>query len=529
VEGTVVSATTGEPLKKAHVFLHPLGQQNGIPYGTTTDSAGHFLLDGIDPGRYSFLASRNGFIAQEYSPKGDPRQTTSLTLAPGQKLKEIVFKLIPQAVMSGRVLDEDGEPVAEAQVRVSAFVYQRGKRQLSGQNEASTNDLGEFRLYGLSPGKYVISATRQSWEQGVPERTVGAAQAVQSAQEGYATTYYPHSTNPENAAPIEITAGAQVSGINISLARVRTVSVKGRVNGIGASRSNRNGGVMLISRDTQFGMPIANSRITDSQGSFLLQSVPPGSYVLRADYMDDGKRYGARLPLEVGDSNLEGIELILQPPAEVHGHVIIEEHGDLQGEVLRVQLQLRNPGLMMWGGFAQVKDDLSFTILNAGLDSYDVNVYGMPEGFYLKSIRTGQQDITEKGFDLTSGTAADDLTIVLNPNGGVMEGSVKNAKDESAMGATVTLIPDPSHRSLTRLYKTANTDQNGHFIIKGISPGEYKIYAWEDLEQGAYEDPDFVKPHESAGETVNIKERSHETVQLKAIPAESTGNQKPDR
>ena len=80
--------------------------------------------------------------------------------------------------------------------------------------------------------------------------------------------------------------------------------------------------------------------------------------------------------------------------------------------------------------------------------------------------------------------------------------------------------------SLAWLYKTASTDQNGRFTVKGVRPGEYKIYAWEEVEQGAYMDPDFVKPHESAGEAVSIKDSAQATVQLKAVPAESSGNDK---
>jgi hypothetical protein len=118
------------------------------------------------------------------------------------------------------------------------------------------------------------------------------------------------------------------------------------------------------------------------------------------------------------------------------------------------------------------------------------------------------------------------MTIVINPNGGQIEGSVQNAKGDAAIGATVTLIPDASHLSLAWLYKTASTDQNGRFTVKGVRPGEYKIYAWEEVEQGAYMDPDFVKPHESAGEKVSVKDSGQATVQLKAIPAENSNNEK---
>jgi hypothetical protein len=127
--------------------------------------------------------------------------------------------------------------------------------------------------------------------------------------------------------------------------------------------------------------------------------------------------------------------------------------------------------------------------------------------------------MTETGVDLTEG-APEDLTVTVSPYGGAIDGSVQNAKDESAPDVLVTLIPDVSHRSILWMFKTAQTDQNGHFTIRGVRPGEYKIYAWEMVESGVYQDPDFLKPYESAGDAVSIKERSHETVQLKLIQAQ---------
>jgi hypothetical protein len=227
LEGTVVNAVTGEPLKKVQLVLRPLGVPNGVPYGAMTDNAGHFLIDDVDPGRYNFAASRNGFINQSYSPQGNTNRSALLTLGTGQKLKEIVFKLTPQGVISGRILDEDGEPLANVAVQCMTYGYQLGKRQLVNQNGTGTNDLGEFRLHGLRPGKYVVSATYQSREMfsAGPERTAGTA-----AEIGYATTYYPNSTSPGNASTLEITPGAQISGINMTLVQVRTVRIQGHVN-----------------------------------------------------------------------------------------------------------------------------------------------------------------------------------------------------------------------------------------------------------------------------------------------------------
>jgi protocatechuate 3,4-dioxygenase beta subunit len=529
LEGTVVNAVTGEPLKKVHLTMRPLGAPNGVPYGTMTDNAGHFLMDDVDPGRYNFAASRNGFVTQTYSAQGSTNRNTLLTLTNGNKLKEIVFKLTPQGVISGRILDEDGEPLANVAVQCLRYGYQRGRRQLMGQNGGSTDDLGEFRLFGMPPGKYVISATYRSGDMFgpmAPERTVGTAQSVQAAEEGYATTYYPNTTNAESASALEITPGAHLSGINMTLARIRTVRVKGRVNGA-AGEGRRNIMVMLLPRDNSgFGMPRAGARSIDGQGNFQLRGVAPGSYILRANFTEDNKQYSARLPLEVGNSNIEGIELELQPPADIEGRIVVEENGDLKGANLQVFLQTKAMGSMMGGGGAGLmKDDRTFKLTNVSRDPYDINVFGLPEGFYLKSVRFGDQDVTETGVDFTQGVSAGQLTIVLNPNGGQVDGAVQNAKGDAAVGATVTLIPDAEHRSISWMYKTANTDQNGHFTIKGVRPGEYKIYAWEDLEPGAPEDPDFVKPHESAAEAVSVKESSHETVQLKVVPAENSAGQ----
>ena len=529
IEGTVVNAVTGEPLKKAHLTLRPIGQANGVPYGTSTDSAGHFLVDDVDPGRYNFMATRNGFVSQQYSLDGSARRGTTLTLSNGQKLKDVVFKMTPQGVITGRILDEDGDPMSNVSVQCMVFGYQRGKRQLMPRNGSSTNDLGEFRLHDLPPGKYILSATYQSPEMymGVQERTVGASQAVRAAEERYAPTYYPSATNPESASQIEITPGSQIGGINITLVRVRAVRIKGHVTNLAEGNSRRRVNVMLMPRDSPgFFMPRAIARPLDAQGNFQMQGVVPGSYLLRADYNEENRRYTARLPLEVGTSNIEGVELNLQPAAEISGHVVIEENGDLKGANLNIQLQPKVSGPMMGGGSAMVKDDLTFKLQNITPDPFDINVFSLPEGFYVKSIRLGQQVVTDTGADFSQGVTTEEMTIVLNPNGGQIDGTVQNAKGDPSAGTTITLIPDAEHQTVNSLYKVANTDQTGHFTIKGLRPGEYKIYAWEDIEPGAYQDPDFMKPHESAGEAVSVKEGSHNSVQLKAVPAEKSGSHK---
>ena len=506
VEGTVVNSATGEPIKKARVTPRPMGQ-DAVPYGTTTDAKGHFLIDEVDAGRYRLSAFRNGYT-------GPRKSDAALTLEKGQKIKELVLKLAPEGVISGRVVDGDGDPMPYVEVACMSAGYENGRRGLIVHNAANTNDLGEFRLPGLTAGKYLLRATfqQQNASGNVQRRPVRT-----TAEETYVTTYYPHAMNPSSATAIEVSPGAQISGINLTGMRAQTLHVKGRVGAATVVHAMPIWLSLEPRDDLQSGMPGLSAAV-DGHGDFQVNGVVPGWYVLRASCMArDGKVYSGRMPVEVRDSNIEGIELELRPPRKLRGRVIIEDKGDLQGASLYVQIQGKDQSLVMGSGPAQVKEDLTFESNYIGVGPYDFDVHGYPENFYFKSIRIGDQDVTETGVDFAE-DAAGELTFVLSPNGGVVEGSVQNAKDKAAAGAKITLIPDAKHRSSRLRYKTVDADQKGRFVIKGVAPGEYKIYAWEDIEEGAYQDPDFMKAHESEGKTVSIKERGHETVELKAIP-----------
>jgi hypothetical protein len=528
VEGKVVNAATGEPVKRARLTLAPIGQSNAIPYATTSDSAGHFLVDQVDAGSFQLTAFRSGYTIQSYSPNGDLKHNATLTLEKGQALKDIVFKLTPQGVISGRVLDEDGDPIDNVTVKCLKIGYEQGKRQLVSESGTGTNDLGEFRLVGLAPGKYVIGATynRSMSTLGrlVQERPVRISAKDQAGEEGYVNTYYPNTTNKKTASLIEVSAGARIDGINIALIRARTVRIKGHVSSGIPAKSRI---VLVLYPSDESGVPAEVA--VDPQGGFQIQAIVPGSYMLIAIFVADDKQYTASMPLDVRDSNIEGIELTLQPPVELRGRLIIEDKDDLKGSTPMLCLQPKADERAIGGGCAEVKDDLTFKIENTSLGSYDIHIRGLREGLYLKGMRLGDQDVTEKGVDIPQGFAGEELTVVLSPNGGVVEGSVTNAKDEPAVGVKVTVIPDASHRGTESLYKITDTDQNGHFVIKSIAPGEYKIYAWEELEDGAEQDPDFMKAHDSDGEKVSIQERAHETMQLKAVPAESAASGKPAR
>jgi len=164
VEGRVVSAASGEPLKKAFVTLVRTASSAGHPRppSTTTDENGHFLLNDVVPGNYSLAADRNGYVRLEYASGGVNLSYfgtgTILSLVPGQHVKDVLFRLVPAAVITGRVVDEDNEPLLGATVQALRYGYVRGQRQLVPAGEEQTNDLGEYRIHSMAPGRYYVSA-----------------------------------------------------------------------------------------------------------------------------------------------------------------------------------------------------------------------------------------------------------------------------------------------------------------------------------------------------------------------------------
>ena len=165
IEGSVQNALTGEPLRKANLTLRLAegrpGGGTGMSYTTSTDAAGRFTIANIEPGKYRLSAERTGFVDQQYGAKTPSQGGAIITLDKSQKLRDAAIRMTPHGVVAGRVLDEDGDPLANTNIQVLRSAYVRGRKQLIQVENGSTNDLGEYRIYGLPPGRYVISAVNR--------------------------------------------------------------------------------------------------------------------------------------------------------------------------------------------------------------------------------------------------------------------------------------------------------------------------------------------------------------------------------
>ncbi len=169
VGGRVVTAAEGSPLKSARVALVPEDSRSDtLIYGATSDSDGHFLLKEVVPGRYRFFATRAGFVDQQYQSQGTDAGAV-LALKPGQKISDVLFRMTAAAVITGRVNNEDGEPMIRVQVVAlrrpteeeteEDIPFASRKQTLIPVASSQTDDRGQYRIFGVKPGEYYIRAT----------------------------------------------------------------------------------------------------------------------------------------------------------------------------------------------------------------------------------------------------------------------------------------------------------------------------------------------------------------------------------
>jgi Carboxypeptidase regulatory-like domain len=513
IEGVVLKTATGDPLKKAVLTLTKAEGRNQ-PKNATSDASGHFQLKNVEPGRYHLYATRNGYARQEYGQRATHGSGTILTLTAGQHLKDISFRLTPAAVIAGHVYDEDGEPVAEVEVQALHFQYEKGQRKLTTSKTAETNDLGEYRLYGLEPGQYYVNASYN------PRRFGG-----EGPEAGYAPVYYPGSADPSRASALDLHAGDELPGIDFTLVPVKTFNVRGRVYDAVNSRPGIHTTVLLEPRNAEVRRWTMTSQnfVQDPQGAFELRGVVPGSYYVVALNTEGDKQYTAREAIEVSDSDVEGVSLVIGPGIDLKGRIRVEGNVALDPSVLNIWLRSREEGMFIAGGRPSIKPDGSFAISNVADGDYQFEMWGLPEGFYLKAVHAGSSDVLASDLNVTRKQPPGALEVVLSPNGGRIDGRVLK-EDKSFSGATVVLVPEEGRRKEERLYESTSTDQEGQFSIRGITPGDYTLFAWETVEHGAYMDPDFLRPYKDRGKPIHVDEGSKLNSQLELIPAnESEG------
>jgi hypothetical protein len=472
-------------------------------------------------------AERQGFVRQEYGARQNSMVGTTIKVAPEQELKDLDFKLLPQAVITGRALDEEGEPLARVQIQMMRQRFVQGKQQLMPMGGTQTIDTGEFRVSDLAPGRYWVSATyhgRMAMFGATPARNT-----ADKPEEEYVTTYYPGSADQASARPIDVQAGQEMPGIDIRMQKARVYRIRGKVTGGTQPLRNVRLAVHPRERGALMGFMGGVGGAVKEDGTFEIGSVQPGSYYLTALTMQGVQRVVGKVAVNVSHENVENVALVLGSSVTVKSSIRIE--GDVaqleqaQGKkitfgAVRMQL-LPIEGIQFNAAGGSVKDDGSFVIENAGPERYRILAVNLPEGTWLKSIRTGDQEVLNSGLDLSAGVPVS-VQVTLGSEPGQIGGTVQDAKQKPASGSMVTLLPNPMKEDRHDLYRMTTTDQNGQFTLQGIAPGEYKLFAWEDIEPGRYMDPEFLKPHESKAQKIVIKAKGQQQVSIEQISSEAT-------
>jgi 5-hydroxyisourate hydrolase-like protein (transthyretin family) len=445
-------------------------------------------------------------------------------LRPGQEMKDLQFRLIPSAVIAGRILDEDGEPLPRVNVSALREVYAKGKRSLSTQATAETNDLGEYRLFALAPGRYFVSAVFPHWNRfGNTDTTEDRTADPQ----GYAKMYYPGTPDPAKASSFSIKSGEEIPSVEILMRQVLVYRIRGHVYNQITHKPGAGTDIILTAKnqDREWDAGLQQVNVQNQDGSFEIPEVMPGSYALGAYWYDEGKFYSTTTSVDVGNADVEGIAVTIAPGVVVNGQILWEGKPSLEKDELTVMPMAVDLDIMFHGR-ARVDAGNFFTLKDMSEGTYHPRVEGQSKDCYIKDVRYAGSSVLEDGFTVTRG-AAGLLEITISAHGATVQGNVADADGLPAAGVWAVLVPSAPRRSQNRLYKTQTTDQYGHFILKGIAPGDYQLFSWDEVEQGAWEDADFLKRFEERGEKVTVEEGDLKAVNLTTIRTASVDQQKP--
>jgi protocatechuate 3,4-dioxygenase beta subunit len=517
VAGTVVRLDTGEPLRKATVVLrsHDSVEQSAF---AITDVQGHFQFDQVEPGTYSLDASHDGFVKLGYGQKKHTDPGANLSLAPGQLVTGVLFKLARTASITGRAMDEDGQPLPNVEVNVYQTSRRNGRGQLGAVGGASTNDLGEYRVFDLAPGRYYVRANYHAWKDVMGIKPSSS----QSSKESYPPTFYLNTADPLKAAPIIVNAGDEIPSVDFLLKPTHVVRVRGKVLNTIASRADGNLSVALVSRGmVQNDFPSMNAEVWNQEGRFEFRDVFPGSYIIEASWSINQEHYSARREVEVGDSDVEGVNLTIKRGVDVPGQVVWEEKPPGEVQSVHVGLRASEEGPYSWNsGAFEVRPDGTFVIKNVMEASYRPLVFTGSWDCFLKSAQYGDASVTDGGLVVQAGADAA-LKLKLSCRAARIEGVVLNGDSSPAAGVYVVAIPNVPHRDNEWKYRAEVTDQNGRFQLRGVVPGEYQIFSWDSGVDLDWYDAEQLKRYESKGVPITVEAGDRESVQLKVIETEN--------
>lgn len=441
IEGTAIDSVTRQPLAGVHITLHT----DKVAYGAMSDRAGHFSITGMPPAVYDLLTQYTGYV----HPAGE-----KITLKAAEPATGFVLQMTPRAVIAGRVVDELGDPVRLAQV--AAIPTVSGHPGERGELYGLTDDRGEFRMVGM-PGKFYIRADPHWRAEYVP----GEGSPGEATLPLYGTTWFPASESKERAAVIEVAAGHDAAGVEIRLARRRSLTIGGTITAPDLSGEVF---VQAYRTDDSTGRHYTLSR---PDGTFSISGLSPGSYRVFAGQGGGPTRLGSRVEEVLLDgSDLMNVNLTVVRQEILSGK--LEIPANTPHDDLTVRLFPRGGSVSPKGG--RVGGDGAFQLSEMFPGRFRVDVDGLPEDAWLKSVKLDDSEVPDGVLNLPGGTGGAKLKIVVSLNGGVVEGRVTG----DAPQALVVLAATADEIGERRFHPVAAGEK---FRFTGLRPGKYRLIA----------------------------------------------------
>jgi len=515
IAGRVVDSTSGAPLHRARVEIHVEGHDD-LRGMAPSDGDGRFRLRALPAGQYRIAVSRRGYGTMAYGagrPFGEGRV---IQLGAGQHITDLTIGLPRLGVITGTVTGADGEPLAQAGVQALRRQFARGKLGWTPWRWAQTDDQGRFRLFGVVPGRYLVSASKQF--EIIPAPNSDDPAAEQNSRLAYATTYAPGTALRREAREIVLQPGQTLEGVEIAMLLIRPIKLGVQGQLPVQLPAPETGETPLEPapppRPQRPNQPMVSIHLADAPGGsdtmtnwgggfpaggrFEYPNLQPGSYVLSGEATIDGRMYVARQEVDLSGGDLE-VTLQFAPAIELHGSLRLEGAGAGTAAGHRVFLVAGDNGIRA-GASAEVQPDGSFVLPNVHPGLWDIGVEPLPKGGYLKSMTLGDEDVLRKDMVIAAPTPAR-LEIVVSAAGAELSGQVQGAG-----ATTVLLAPQGDHAIVLSFYAVTGVDEKGAFHFRGRTPGVYKLFAFDDLEQGAWTDPNFLTPFADQGTLVELKE-----------------------
>jgi hypothetical protein len=549
ITGRVVTTDTGRPVKRARVFAAAAELPGGR--GVLTDDSGVFDLTELPAGRYTLTVSKTGFISLSYGQRRPLQAGTPLQLAEGQQLKGVDFSLPRGGVIAGHVLNEDGEAMPGVIVRILRYQYLQGDRRLTPAGTAQTDDLGQYRVWGLMPGDYYVNALtrlpgigggggggrgggRGGGAPGGPGGIAGAVAAIAGGnvaalfagddQEAvnYAPTYFPGVAAINEAQSVTVGVSQQVLDINFSLLLVRTSRVSGHVaNPDGTPTSSGNVNLMPdgpVGRGGQIGVNYSGRIQWD--GAFSLANVPPGRYTLRARGDDAGTpQYGLQ-PVSLTGMDVDDMTVVLSNGATLTGTIAFQPGSAAVPDPTQVRITAPSTDQSAFGGpqpTARVDTDGHFSLAGVPAGPHLIRPGGNMRGWSLKSVTIDGRDVTDTPIELRSAQNLANVAIVFTDKLSEINGKVTDQQDVPVPDFTVLAFStDPTvWRPQSRQIMTARPDQTGQYRIRGLPPGDYYVATVDPAEQGEWFEPAYLDEHRIGAAHLTLSEGDVKTKDFK--------------